>query len=789
MVQSKAGLYAASAALALVSAAAAPVAAQDAMATPTAADGSAQAAPSEMLAGDIIVTAQKRSESLKDVPMSITALSGEQLQQRGITDVAALAKVTPGFTYVETGQSVPVYSLRGVGFFDTSLGARPTVAVYLDQMPLTFSIMSAGAAMDLERVEVLKGPQGTLFGGNATGGAINYIAAKPKSAFGAGVTGSYSRFNTVDAQGYVTGPISDTLKIRLAGRIVRGDAWQKSYTRDDELGKQNLLQGRFLADWAPADGVRFEFNANGYIDRSDTQAGQLVAIVYSRPTGASSYPLLGSYPLPPKTNRAADWDPGKDFSRDNSFYQLGLRSEIDLTDAVTLTSLTSFARAKIDQVTDVDALAITNDTNSTRGLVKSLNQELRVGGRSGIAQWIVGANYAREKSFEDGLSEYLYATSTTSFAGFAGKWDRAFATGRQTFDNKAVFGNLDLDVGSRIVLHGGVRYTRTKLDYNSCSRAGDASTGLVVTNFVNSLRRNVGLGPIPIIETGQCLSIGLDLTSGALIGQFNENNVSWRAGADWKPVQGVLLYANVSKGFKSGNSPVLNALTQAQLRPIAQESVLAYEVGLKATIIRRVLDVSGAGFYYDYRDKQVKGRSIANPNVLGVSELVVNIPKSRIWGIEGQVNLFPVKGLSVSAGGTYISSRVQSSFPNFSILGAPANFKGEAFPYTPKFQGVGDVAYERPLSDHLTGTWGASYSYRTKTVAGFGISDVLSIKAYGLLDLRAGVKSPDNRWRVELFGRNVTNSYYWTNVGRVFDVARRLTGRPATYGISFGYTL
>lgn len=746
-------------------------------------------AENEQSTGDIIVTAQKRSESLRNVPMSITAISGDQMQRRGISDVASLAKITPGFSYVETGQSVPVYSLRGVGFFDTSLGARPTVSVYLDQMPLTFSIMAAGAAMDLERVEVLKGPQGTLFGGNATGGAINYIAAKPKSTFGAGMNGSYSRFGTIDAQSYVTGPLSGTLNVRLATRIVRGDAWQRSYTRNDKLGKQKLLQGRFIADWTPTSEVRFELNANGYVDHSDTQAGQLVAIVYSRPTAASSYPLLGTYPLPPKNNQAADWDPGRKFSRNNSFYQLGLRSEVDLTDGITLTSLTSFARAKIDQVTDVDALAITNDTNSTRGVVKSLNEELRIGGRAGIAQWIIGANYAREESFEDGLSEYLYATSTASFASFEGKWDRAFATGRQTFDNKAVFGNVDLDVGTKIVLHGGIRYTRTKLDYSSCSRAGDASTGLVVTNFVNSLRRNVGLGPIPLIAAGQCLSIGLDLTSGALAGQFNESNASWRAGADWKPVKGVLVYANASKGYKSGNSPVLNALTQAQLRPVAQESVLAYEVGLKANIIPRILEASGAGFYYDYRDKQVKGRSIATPNVLGVSELVVNIPKSRIWGVEGQISLFPTEGLSVTGGGTYIDSQVQSSFPNFSILGTPANFKGEAFPYTPKFQAVGDVAYEHSLSSSLTGTWGASYSYRTKTVAGFGVSDVLSINAYGLLDLRAGVKDADNRWRVELFGRNVTNAYYWTNVGRVFDVARRLTGRPATYGISFGYTL
>src|SRR3546814_508057 len=131
--------------------------------------------------GDIVVTASKRAENLSDVPMSITAISGDSLREKGITDIQGLVKVTPGLSYTDSGQGTPVFSLRGVGFFETSIGARPTVSVYTDEVPLPFSVMAQGAAFDLERVEVLKGPQGTLFGSNSTGGAINYIAAKPRS--------------------------------------------------------------------------------------------------------------------------------------------------------------------------------------------------------------------------------------------------------------------------------------------------------------------------------------------------------------------------------------------------------------------------------------------------------------------------------------------------------------------------------------------------------------------------------------------------------------------------------
>ncbi|HUD93469.1 TonB-dependent receptor plug domain-containing protein [Sphingobium sp.] len=137
--------------------------------------------------GDIIVTAQKREQAINDVPLSITAASGEKLANQGVTNVSDLVKIVPGFNYTESAFATPVYTLRGIGFYDTSLAAKPTVSIYQDQVPIPFSIMTRGATLDLERVEVLKGPQGTLFGSNATGGAINYIAAKPTSTFKAGL--------------------------------------------------------------------------------------------------------------------------------------------------------------------------------------------------------------------------------------------------------------------------------------------------------------------------------------------------------------------------------------------------------------------------------------------------------------------------------------------------------------------------------------------------------------------------------------------------------------------------
>src|SRR5437867_1509458 len=178
---------------------------------------------------ELVVTAQKREENIQDVGMSIQAASGDKLQQLGIHDTSDLQKIVPGFQSTPTYYGTYVFTIRGVGFQDTSLAGSPTVSVYQDESPLPFSALTNGATLDLQRVEVLKGPQGTLFGENATGGAINYIANKPTDNLETGVDASYGRFNDTDVSGFVSGPVAKGLDLRLAGRINESGAWQKGY--------------------------------------------------------------------------------------------------------------------------------------------------------------------------------------------------------------------------------------------------------------------------------------------------------------------------------------------------------------------------------------------------------------------------------------------------------------------------------------------------------------------------------------------------------------------------------
>jgi outer membrane receptor protein involved in Fe transport len=160
---------------------------------------------------EIVVTAQKRAESINDVGLTVQALSGEQLATQGITSVKDMVKAIPGLNYANSYYNTPVYTLRGVGFYENSLAAYPAVSVYVDEVPLVFPVFSSQAAIDVERVEVLKGPQGTLFGQNATGGTINYVAAKPSDTFETGADVSVNQYHQIDTSGFISGALSDTL--------------------------------------------------------------------------------------------------------------------------------------------------------------------------------------------------------------------------------------------------------------------------------------------------------------------------------------------------------------------------------------------------------------------------------------------------------------------------------------------------------------------------------------------------------------------------------------------------
>src|SRR3546814_201036 len=259
---------------------------------------------------EIVVTANKREQNLNDVGATITALSGDQLAERRITSLEDIASTVPGLSFAASTANTPIYTLRGIGFNESSLGVYPAVSVYIDQAPLPFPALASHSAYDLDRIEVLKGPQGTLFGQNSTGGAINYIAARPTERFEAGGDISFGRFNAIDGTAFVSGPIAEGLRARLAVTGANSDGWQYSITRPgDRNGATSYVAGRLLLDADISDTFKLSLNLNGWRDKSEPQAQQLIAIRTVGPAGAAANFLAASSVFVPDRPPSAGWRP------------------------------------------------------------------------------------------------------------------------------------------------------------------------------------------------------------------------------------------------------------------------------------------------------------------------------------------------------------------------------------------------------------------------------------------------------------------------------------------------
>jgi len=737
---------------------------------------------------EIIVTAQKREEKISSVPMSITAATKDQLDRAGVTQVKDLVKITPGFSFADSYIGSPIYTLRGVGFSDISLGGRPTVSVYSDEAPIPFAIETRGADLDLARVEVLKGPQGTLFGQNATGGAINFVAAKPTQNFQSGADLSYGNFNSINMGGYLSGPLSDTLTARLSAQHTQNDPWQRSYTTSATNGAGNFTNARLLLVWTPTSRLKGQLNVNGYVDQSDSQAGQLIAITPNITPAAGFVTGLLTYPLAPANARAADFNPGLNYAKNNHFVQANARFDYDLTDDIVLTSLTSYSHYSESQLQDIDGTTLSNLSQHTAGTISSISEDFRILGKlSDRGHFTLGVNYASDKVLEDNHDELPQSTDAFLFSALGLPLYANFNDiNDQRETTAAVYGNADYNVTDTVNIYAGARFTQSDNKFNGCTAdSGDGNALSDFGPFLNYLRSLGGLPANPAIPKGGCVTADASLVPGMVVNTLNQNNVSWRAGAEWKPIRGTLLYANVSKGYKAGGFPTLGATVADQFLPASQESVQAYEVGFKTSLLNRSLQLTGAVFYYDYRDKQILGRTL-DPT-FGPLLKLINVPKSDLTGAEMQLAWVPLQGLNINAGGSYIASKIQGGFTNYNQSGVLQNFGGEAFPNTPKWQFVSDVNYTWALNHHLDGFVGGNFSYQSSSFSQLGENPLLSSRSYSLVDLRAGVATHDGTWRLSVWGRNVGNTYYWTSANQILDTTTRYAGMPATYGIAVHY--
>lgn len=802
----------------------------------TAASGPEREAVATDTAGEIVVTAQRREQNANDVPLSIQAFSGDQLRQQRINNIADLPTIAPSFTITPTGQGVPNYYIRGIGFNTVNQSATSTVGTYVDEVAYSYPLFNAGPIYDLERVEVLKGPQGTLFGRNTTAGLIDFVTAKPQDRFGARLIGEVGNYGTHNFEGMITGPLADGIQARLAFRTEDSDdGWQRSLSRGERLGQVHRYGLRASLAAQPAPGLSIDLSYSYWRNRSDTLAGQMIAFAPTAEPGTGAYAAFNAPGLaeffaanPPRNARDADWAPynvratdlgtrGKPgfgpglkggLQEQGDFHAGKLRVAYELSDKIDLISLTGYNHLKRRALNDNSAAPFELFLYENEATISSISEELRLEGSTGPVNWLLGGYYAHDRLYDSAISQegnlapinfvrylttQLLNTPINTFGYTLADVqysDRAYRdSARFRTTTWSIFGNADIHLTDTLTLTGALRYTQDEQKFRGCTSDYEGSLVPIVNLFNRSnwavLPGSNGVPPAPI-GINQCNSYLESVNSfGYFVSNIAEDNLAWRIAPQWSPSRDLLVYASASRGYKSASTPVLAATRAEQNTPARQEELTAYEIGAKAGAFDRRVQVNAAFFYYDYRDKQAVA-GLADP-VYTVLNQLQNIPKSEAYGIDADVTVRPLPGISLIAAGTWLKTKVLE-WETIGNTGATIDASRSSFAYSPKFSGSVTLLVERPISDDLLFVGDATLRHQSTSNAGAEEDPLYRIPAYSVLNGSIGLRTADNKWRLSVWARNLTDEYYWTQINSNSNVVYRYAGQPRTVGATLAFS-
>lgn len=771
----------------------------------------------------IEVTAQKRVQSINEVPLSITAFNGEMLDEKGIENTTNLAAAVPGFSFSESHSGVPIYTMRGVGFNESSAQASATVGVYVNEVATPFPIMTRGPMLDIERVEVLKGPQGTLYGRNSTGGAINYITAKPTDDFEAGVRTSFGNYQTVNVEGFVSGGLSETVQARLAvKKLTSGEGWQKSATRDAELGKKDKLAMRLSLAAQFTDNTTADFTYNYWTDKSDSTAPQFVHAQYAKPEGHPVREIIESLyaitnpPSSPDDATVADWAYGKTPAVNLKNQDAALTINSELANGMSFVSLTSYSKFT-DDLSEYDRAGIpgapaaaipagfksgylltdepdfyTNDYSTVNTDIESFSQEFRLNGTNGIATWVAGVYYSDNEVITNQKQTFELTTSTNLHPALSiANFPDIDNGGTQNSTTTAIFASADWQVSDELVVTTGIRFTNDETTFAGCT--ADTGDG-AFTTFANVALPAFGLLPeSPNAEIGGCVTLDETGQSALIENELNEDSLSWRLAANYSIDSDTSVYASYSRGFKAGSFPTLGAFTYLQFEPVVQEQVDAYELGIKATVADGAAQINAAAFYYDYTDKQLLTK-VPDP-IFGRLFALRNVPESSVTGAEIDIQWMLTDEFTITAAASYVDTEI-TNFVGTNQLGQELDFSGSPFPLTSEFQGSVTAEYEWQATENTFARIALDASYTGEANTDYeGVDsdgnaqydDRFIMDSYTLINARIGLYDADETWGVYLWARNLTDEFYTNNTLMQTDMIVRYAGMPRTVGINFNY--
>ena len=738
-------------------------------------------AHAQVFKDEITVTATKREESTQDIGISVTALSGDQIKALGYTNAQQVTALAPGVSTIQpNGESNYSVAIRGAANSDFTTNVESPVALYVDETYISQSSGSGFQLFDTERVEVLRGPQGTLFGRNATGGLIHYISVKPQDEFGGYGQVSYGRFNRVRTQGALNVPLSEELAARVSFATHQGDGYVTNRFRPDrDLNNANDFAGRAQVSWTPSDD--FDLLLAARYGRQDIRTGFFEYVSAPLPTGtpqpASPNPALGGYTDLDGDVYAGEYDfPGRNFLET---WSATATANWRLGD-VKLTSITDYQSVERNYIEDSDASPVNYFNFFLTTDAEQFSQEFRMSGEAENLNWVAGvyfidiqindSNGGIAQGFIDDFLGLVDPASVGAFNGIQNPYS-------QSTTSISGFGQIDYQFNDKLSLTLGGRYISESKDFlyndnavlfdDAATSGNDPRTQLIVPNLVPEVR-----------------------------GDDTFNMWSARAVLNYQANDNLLIYGGWNRGVRGGgyNAPLLPGIVDPLFYSYDPEVLNAYEVGFKADFADGRARLNGSGYFYDYNDFQAF-------SIIGLDTFTLNADAEN-YGFELELQTSPVDNLDFLLGVGFIDANV-SGVPGVNVdaidstgaVIAPAIKTGDIRPVqTPEWNLNGLIRYEIPVT-----AWNGNlavqsdFQYRSEHFFNLAALPAGTEDGYAVVNASIAWVPEEQPWDIRFSVDNLTDEEYLVQTfdlsgtldqGGFFGMIEQYYGRPRMWSVT-----
>ncbi|MEI9852371.1 MAG: TonB-dependent receptor, partial [Sphingomonas sp.] len=703
---------------------------------------------------EIVVTAQKRDERLQETPLAVSATSGDALERRGVTSLADLNSLAPN---VSIGQQNGINRLyiRGVGLSAYSTGSDPSTAFHVNGVVIGRGSAQLSSFFDVERIEVLRGPQGTLYGRNATAGSVNLITRKPTRDLSAYLNTTLGNYDHVQFEGAVSGPLdgAGNLRARIAFQTIDHDGYGQNVTLNKDIDNQKAraVRGTLAYDA----GTGFDITLTGDYATEDDNNYAVYSFGPFVPGTTLLGQTLGGAHIANSRSVASDVLP----INDRRNWGLSATVGVDLADAWRLQSITGYRNFRRFNMSDVENTSAAVASLSQTETSKQFSQELQLLYTSDRLTGIFGLYY-----YHEDMSGLTYVPLTSIGATFRYPDAKIHQIGTASIDAYAAFAQWTYEVVDNLRLTAGLRYSHEQRESEGA-----------YTQFNFSF-------PTPANTT---TPVAYDKSYNAFTPRFV---------IDYRPAEGVMLYASATRGFKSGVQIIGNTNP-----PVDPEFIWSYEAGTKLTLLDRRLELGLTGFLYDYTDLQIN-----RPQ--GLAAIVVNAASARIKGIEFEARALPVDALTLNLDVSYLDAKFTdfpTTSPVYTSLGA-INLAGNRLANAPEWTINAGAQYELPIEmpgklsvrgdmNYTTRIYFTEYNDGARIVFPNGfryVNDIQSQGAVATFNASLRYVTENERLSFTLFGKNLTNELVAANnIVGIQPFGYPVGGSykaPRTYGITIG---